>query len=314
MYKSKRYNVLVICLLFIISIVVGFSAGMASNSMGGNKGGLIDNEIPDGMEVIEDDETVIPIPDGLQMPGADASAFDRIAFALDIYENGAGFTSYVSQTLEAMGQHQQMAFKKYRGGGLDLSEEWFKMNGMLSGIGKNEFRSYFSNGTNMKFKTITNGANYNFDAKTYKYSAQDKLQEFTVDYYTNVQNRSAVNDFFTTINASTSSIEKYDKRTDEKNYVIRISINPKKLDARYLTTFTANGGDNVDIKSVVITLNISKTTGFLTSFSKVETFGATYVGYEAICQTTLKETYLTMNRSAETTIKEIATKSFGIAF
>lgn len=309
MIKNKRYNILVICLLFIISIVVGISAGMsAGTSVGMDYDSVIEQELPDGVVVGNDSNEEIPT--GLVMPQQDASAFERIKFAIDVMESGKGFTSYVSQNLNAVGQVQQMSFKKYRSGSLDLSEEWFKMDGLMSGMGKNEFRSWYSNGTMMKYKTITNSANFNFDKKTYVLSACDKLEEFSVENYVTVQNRTPMNDFFTIVDDEHGTVEKYDKRSDANNYIVRVRLNTSKLDAKYLSTFTANGGGNIDIKSLVLTFKISKNTGFLASLEKVEVFGATYFGIEAICQTTLKETFLTMNTSCEETIRNTFSQSF----
>jgi hypothetical protein len=309
MYKGKRYNAVIICLLFIISIVVGFSAGMAPNTTGNSNV----EDISDQFEQEYDDIEAAPAPEGMVVPGPDASAFERIAFAVDVLEHGAGFTSQVSQTLSAMGQKQQMIFLKYRGGKYDFTEEWLKMGGFLSSLGKNEFRSYFSDGVNMKYKVITNPSNYNFDKKTYNPAAADLIEQFTVDKYVNGEFRNPINSFFTTIDASTATIKSYNKR-HAKYYEITVELNVKKLNPRYLTTFTSNGGSNVDIKSIILTFKIDKETGYFRSMKKVETFGAKYLGYEAICETNLTETFMTMNKSSEEIIKQKAAASFGIKF
>ena len=315
MYKGKRYNFIVIGLLFIMSIVVGFSAGMTSGT-GDSVSGL--DDIPEDIGLVEDDDA--PVLDnfkGTPVPGADANAYERLAFAFKVYKEGAGYSSYVTQTLTTMGSVQQMAFKKYRGGGYDLSEEFFKIDSALAnslGLGKNEFKSYYSDGTNMKVKLITTSSKFSFDSKTYTYNYQDSLEEFSVDNWVNEQHRSPVNSFFTTVDRNTAEVDKYDKRSDSSNYIIRVILDVTKLDSRYLTTFSANGGNGTVFYSTVLTFKISKTTGYFTSFEKVENFGSKNGPLTADVEARLKETYFTMNKSHEATIKDIASKSFAISY
>lgn len=313
MYKGKKYNFLVIGLLFIMAVVVGFSAGMSGENLDTGTGL---EEVPEEF-IPEETGPILTSFKGVPVPGEDANAYERLAFAFKVYSEGDGFSSYVTQTLDTMGSIQQMAFKKYRGGGYDLSEEWFKIDSALANslnLGKNEFKSYYSDGTNMKLKIIRNSKNHNFDAKTYTASYNDVFEEFTVDNWVNAQNRSPINDFFTEINRNTAEVDKYDKRSDPANYIIRVRVDTTKLNSRYLATFTANGGSNMIFYSLDLTFKINKQTGYFTSFEKVENFGADYGVYTAQVQAKLRETYLTMNKSHEKTIKEIASKSHGVTF
>lgn len=312
MYKGKRYNALVVCLLFIISIVVGFSAGMSRSNDASPESGW-EEELPDDLTP-EVEENTNPVTNGV--PGADANAYERLAFAMKYINEGSGYTSYLYQNLNTAGNNQFMAIKKYRGGGLDFTEEWFKFDAImaiLASLGVHEFRSYYSDGTNMKYKLIENTKNFNFDEKKYDYTAEYKLTEFTAQYYQTVYNRTKLNNFYTTVNERTSTLERYDKKTDPDNYIIKVKIDQSKLDPQYISTFLSNGATNLNIKTHIITFKISKKTGFITSYEKYEVFSATQ-GITLDFVLNLKETYLTMNRSAESTIKDIVSKSFGVKF
>lgn len=312
MYKGKRYNVLIVCLLLVISIVVGFSAGMSKNNST-NTDASWEEEIPDSFLPEENEEDEQEPTYGV--PGADANAFERLSFAINTLNNGAGFTSYLSQSLDTSGNRQFMTFKKYRGGNLDLTEEWYKFQAVVSflqSFGKHNFRSYYSDGTNIKYKLIENTKDFSYEDKTYNYTANCKLTEFTVYHYENVYYRSKLNNFYTTINENTCTIEKYDKKTDPNNYVIRVNIDTSKLDPQYLSTFTSNGASNLNIKTESIIFKINKKTGYLASYEKYEIFSASQSGLTLEFVVNLKETYITMNRSAENTIRNIVSQSFGV--
>jgi len=312
MYKGKRYNALVVCLLLVISIVVGFSAGMSKNNSVNTDSGW-EEEIPDSL-LPDENETEEQTPVS-GVPGSDASAYERLSFAMDKLTNGEGYTSYLNQSLDASGNKQYMTYKKYRGGNLDLTEEWYKFDAVVSflqSLGKHEFRSYYSDGTNMKYKLIENPNNFNYDAKTYNYTADYILSEFTAQHYENVYFRTKLNNFYTTINENTCTVERYDKKTDPDNYVIRVNVNSSKLDPQYISTFTSNGASNLNIKTEMITFKINKKTGYFASYEKYEVFSASQSGLTLEFTVNLKETFLTMNRSAESTIRGIVSQSFGV--
>lgn len=313
MYKGKRYNTLIVCLLLVISIVVGFSAGMSKNSSASTDSGW-EEEIPD--DLLPDDNDIVTETPVSGIPGADANAFERLTFAIEILHNGAGFTSYLNQNLVILGNTQYMFYKKYRGGGLDLTEEWYKFNAIVSfleSLGKHDFRSYYSDGTNMKYKYIDNTNYFNYDARTYNYDANYNVTDFSAQHYEKDENRTKLNNFYTTINENTCTIDKYDKKTDPNNYIIRVNINQSKLDSQYIGTFIGNGATDLNIKTETITFKINKKTGCLASYEKYEVFTATSGGLRNVeAVVNLKETYLTMNRSAESTIRNIVLQSFGI--
>lgn len=307
MFKAKKYNFIVVCLILIISIVVGLSAGM------GNISQNLDllkpdapHEVPDDL-IIDDD---IPEEELSNAPGPSAGAFERLAYAFDIMHNGAGFTSFYSQSIYTMGQEQKVALKRYRGGGLNLTEEWYATD---FSVGKNEFKMFYSDGVNMKIKTIEGKTHQNYAKKEYNPSA-GKITSLTVHEYVNVQERTPINNFFVTVNKDTAILDKYDTRSDKDNYIIRVKIPAEKIDKRYLNAFYANGATKIEYNYMLLTFKISKKTGYFTWYSKEEIFKGSYFGVPVFVEVKIVavETIITMNRSAEDVIRQKVKAAFGI--
>lgn len=314
MYKAKKYNVVIILLLFIISAVVGLSAGMSSSA------GLDNSLTPDIEAPPVEEET--ELPSGYKPPSASAKPLTKVLFAIDIVNNGKGYKSQTYQTLtiEALNVVQKMKFEKLRGknGKLNLSQEWFEFSetGFLAAAGKNEYRSTLDDGTTMYEKIVKDRSKFNYGTKQIDYSASGEVKQFPRSDYLGAQNRMPLNDFFVNIdNATVPTAEniKEDKRTDPNNYIITINLNLSGLSSRYLSAFTANGGGAVEIAKTELTFYISKTTGMLRKVVKEERFKATYAGFASSwCVARLEETYLSMNTSFETEIKQIALQSYGV--
>lgn len=308
MIRSKKYNVVVTILILIISVVVGLSAGMSKISSPN-----IDSTNPDSVVDLPDD---LVIDDGSDdeissnVPPASAGAFERLAYAFDILNNGAGYTAYYSQSIFTMGQDQKVTIKRYRGGGKNLTEEWYAID---FSVGKNEFKMFYSDGTNMKIKLIDNKTDQSYSKLEYNPSA-GSTQDLTVHDYTVVQKRTPINTFFTTVNKDTAILDKYDTKSDDKNYIIRVKIAKENIDAEYLNAFYANGVTKLNYDVMTLTFKISKKTGMFTSYSKDESFSASYYGVPLFVDVRVVavETITSMNKSAEATINQKISAAFGI--
>lgn len=309
MYKSKKYNTVLVCLIFIISLVVGISAGMTSS------GDFFTDTPVSQIEEPTDQETGTDLPAGLKRPSADAKPMAKLEFALAILDKGAGYKSQSTQELriKALGATQKMSFKKYRGGGLNLVEEFFlPPSGFLSSSGKNGARIQYSDGQNLYVKHITSSGHFNYDQRTYSYDYFDEKE--VVPYSEYLQTRFGLNDFFVNVDKDSVGSILQDKTSDPKNYIIKVNLSVNKLSPKYIATFTANGGGAVTIHSIQLTFKISKDTMFLTSVEKNEIFTATYAGFASSeCQTVLKETFLAMNASQENAIKNIVAQNKGLS-
>lgn len=301
--NQKKYNIILIVLMIIIGLVVGTGNGaLLFTDQNGNGGGI--SLPPVDQPTDEEDPQENPNDGQFVVPGPDAGAFERIEFAIKIMEEGSGFTSQFEQQVVAMGQVQKVFSYQYRGEGLDLSEEWHQ----ASGIGQNQFVSSFSDGTNMKTKTITNKSDFSYSDRKYNYSKADEKRNLSVAEYT--QKFKPLNSLPITFNQETSSIIKYDKRSDSKNYIIVLRVDPKKIDKEYINSFEANGAKNVTFSSAVYTIKISKTTGYFKTIEKEESFKTTYVGITVSCNAKMMQVFTTMNKSAKDKILEIYQKSF----
>src|SRR5690554_6642382 len=100
MYKGKRYNFIVVCLLLVISLVVGSSMGMAFNSSPAQIPNL-DNEdtTPPVFEDLDPSQTF----NGLKQPSSSASAQKRLEFGLAVLNYGKGYTSESIYNIDVLG-------------------------------------------------------------------------------------------------------------------------------------------------------------------------------------------------------------------
>lgn len=307
MYK-KKFNVFIFSTLIMIALVGGvFSAY--------KKGSEIVNAIEEEI-IIGEDETATQedndLPDGMTVLPSDATAYERLEYGFKILSDGVGYTSYSAQVITVVGQVQNFAIKRYRGNNYDLTEEYYRYDGIMS-VGKNEFASYYSDGVNLKSKRSHDKSKYNFASKSYDYTiANDDIKSSTVVEWEKEQLK--INSFFTTIDKNNSRIISYDNKGRDKDYyTIKLYLDPDKLDEKFVNLFASNGISNLKINSIYIEFKIDKTTGYFLSYSANADLQATW-GITAQVQFDMKETYLTMNSSAESIIKNIANKSFGIEY
>ncbi|MGI5842506.1 MAG: hypothetical protein ACOX6H_04385 [Christensenellales bacterium] len=290
MYKSKKYNTVLVLLVLIISMVVGISTGMTKivPSFDDN----LDNTGGGEFQEVKD------LPPGTKKPGADAGAYERLAFAFKILEEGNGFTSVGQQAITAVNHTQYTYYKRYRAKEFDVVEEWYKLDGALSSLGMNQFITRHSDGNIMKNIKITNAANYNYNALTYNTENAEKYS-FTVDNWLNEQNYMRVNNFFTTVNKSTSSLLFYDgKGYDKTYYTVKVSLDNSKLDKKFMALFDNIGIGSVKIGTIIVEFKIDKKTGFFLGFEVKGTLNASYLGMTADCSLIFKETYNSMNSSS----------------
>lgn len=301
MYNRRKYYSIISMVLIIISFIGAFLV---------NKNGSYTNA-----NLIEIDENIYNEEinnnnENLNLPSEDATAYERLDFAFNILENGAGYTSYVSQVLSVAGQTQNVIIKRYRGNTYDLTEEFYKYDGLFS-IGKNEFASYFSDGINIKSKRFSDTSQFDYKSTKYNYDAEkNNIRNTTVQEWE--KNQLKLNSFFTSITENNSTIISYDKKARGKSYyTIKLSINPQKLDEKFIKLILSFGISNLKIISINMELKINKNTGCLLSYAANAVFQATY-GITATINYDFKETYTKMNVSAEQEIRNIVNKSFDV--
>lgn len=299
MVKGFKYNFILFSLIIIIGFVVGTSNGFMLSPKQDDEIDIPAEEVP-----VEDDNNT-PIPDGLTPPALDANAFERIDFALKVIEEGKGFQSVISQDIFSAGVNQRIFIKQYRGEGLNLYEQWLDANMSMAMFG---FFSYYSDGSTVKYKKISNNANYSFQNRTYQYEKADEFQTYPASEY--IKQFKNLNDIPLTINQNTTSLVKYDKRTDPDYYIIKLNFNISFIDTEYANTFKANGTGDVHFTSLVLTLKISKKTGFLARVERDETFQTKFAGIPVSCSSKAVQTYSGMNISQKAKIQEIYNKSF----
>lgn len=285
-------------------VLIGFIAGASNGFMFSNSVSSEFEPLPQENET-DENENVGDNQGDFIAPPADAGAFERIEFSLNVMQNGLGFTAQMSQEVVSMGQKQKIFNFQYRGEGYDLSEEWQFAD---FAFGKNQFLSYYCDGQNVSFKKITDKENFSYQNKTYNYNKADETKNYTVNDY--VQSFTKINDLQNTINESTSTIIKYDKRTNEKYYIIGLKLNTNKIDETYINSFIENGAQGVSFSSVTITLKINKKTGFLYRVERDEIFSTRYFGMNVSCTAKMVQIFTSMNVSAKAKIFEIHSKSF----
>ena len=287
-----------------MSLVVGLSAGMTSYT----EADLVEEDIPQDFfeQPVEQDEIN-------NAPPADATAFQRLAYAFDIYENGKGYTSTSSQVIDIIGNIQYSTHNKYRGGGMDITEEWYKMTGLASSYGRNRFLSNYSNGVDMNNIIIDNSKYYNYDNKTYDVKGRNGISSFTTEHWLTVSKMPKLNSFFTPVNPNTAEITKYDNKGRGKDYyTVVASLDLNKLDENFLHAFESNGAAGLNINNIYVTFKIAKTTGYFMSIVATGSITATYVplNISAAVEMTYKEVFSSMNRSAESKILQLRKQNF----
>lgn len=304
MYKGKKYNAILLICVLIISVFIGFSA-----SLGGAEDDLSTNNPND---------IVIPLPN-LPESGDDsqvgddeqptnkapsfADGYQAIEYALDILENGNGYTSVFSQRIngeyKGVGVTQSILVQKYSGKELDFTEEYCFTE---TSLGVNQYKSFFSDGTDMKVWGTTNQKYFSYQNLTYQPENMEILQECTVENYTQVQGQRELNKFFTPINKSTCKVLLFDKR-DAKSYSVKVQLYPEKIDQTYINGFEANGAKLNKLLEMTLVFKINKQTGYLESIEKIEKVDANYgILKGASVNITMKEVYTSMNKDHDETI------------
>lgn len=302
MYKSKKYNLIFIAVILIIAIVVGYSASVPKSGNADSPSGSTEVVVP---------PDIVPQPDegnnNSQNEEKPAPTFSNglqaISYAVDVLNNGEGYTSYFNQTVSAtvvITVEQNIKIKKYRGGGLDFTEEWYYSD---ISFGENNFKSYYSDGENM---VIRQGQSGSFNTKELSYTPNKTsvLEEFSASHYENDLGRNKLNNFFQTINSSTTRIIFFDK-SDKENYKVKVSINIDDIEKSYINTFEANGAKINKFYSLYLTFTINKKTGYLVSMFKEEKINITYAGaFTGDATITSTEFFYNMNKNMESTIKD----------
>lgn len=301
MYKGVKYNIILIFLMIIIGVLGATSTGMLNSNPDSDS---IFDEVPVDDDQQSDNDAP-PGSGGFVMPGADANAYERLAFGIKVFAEGAGFQYTRTQEVNSLGMIQKIYSQGYRGGNKDLYEEWQYADFPQ---GKNEFLSYYSDGINMQGKYIRKRADFSYQNKSYNFAKADEKIYSSVADYSSVFGK--LNDSPLTLNSSTTSLLKYDKRSDPSNYIIKLNITISKIGKEYYSTFEANGASNVKFLSSTYEFKISKTTGYITRIFSEETFTTTYAGLNVQCDSRAVQIFSNINRSAESKISEIASKSF----
>lgn len=300
MVKRYKYNFILVSLIVIIGFVVGTSNGFLLSPIKSD-----DQDVPTEEFPIEGDDEEVPPTSDFVPPTPDANAYERITYACKILEEGKGFQSVISQEITAPATVQKVYLKQYRGEGYNLSEQWMEAN---ISMGKFGLLSVYSDGNVVKQKKITTRSDYSFKDKTYNYSKANETKTGSAsDYIKNFKN---LNDFQLSLNENTTSVVKYDKRTDANFYIIKLNFYVTKIDKEYYNSFVENGTGETKFSSIILTIKISKKTGFFSRIEREEIFQTKFAGMSINCSSKGVQTYTAMNISAKQTIQDIYNKSF----
>lgn len=305
MYSSKKFNSVMFLVLFLIAFIGGYFIAYEKLDDYANAS--------DGEVVVEPDDDTLEGETSVinaDAPSEDATAYERLDYAFFVLSDGIGYTSYMSQRISIVGQIQNIAMKRYRGKNYDLTEEFYLYDGLFD-FGKNEFATYYSDGTNVLSKRFSDKTQYDFTNKTYNYPADiDNIKRTTVTEWESRQLK--INSFFTTVTDQNSTVITYDKKARGKTYyTIKVNLDPNKLDEKFLKLIASFGISNLKINSIIMEFKIDKTTGYLQSYTATAQFSATW-GITANVSLDMKETYFTMNRSAEDKIRDVVSQSFNV--
>lgn len=298
MYKEAKYNFIVIFLMVIIGFVAGASGGFVADT-----GTSILDDLPQE-EIIQNEEEIdlgqfVP-------PSADANAYERLEFAFNVMEEGEGFTSQATQEVVSMGMTQKVHVRQYRGEGVNLAEEWHEAG---FSQGKNQMVLTYADNQSVKTKKTTNTSKYSYAEKSYENNFTNTVTTRTLDEYLSVFK--TLNSNQLTIDDTTTSLDRYDKRSDKNYYVITLSMNMSKIDSSYIAIFEENGTEGIEFSKITFEFKISKTTGFLYKVKKTENFTTDYGILKNIsCESTMIQFYTQMNASAKTYIDQVYSSNF----
>lgn len=309
MYKGKRYNVILVCLILVISLVVGTSMGMAF--YGAPEAPPIDPNDNGGnfFEPVDSKQTF----NGLKQPSSNASALARLQYALAVLDDGKGYTSTATYDIEVLGNNQYFFIKKYRSEEYDLVEEWYKMTGLASNLGLNYFVGALQTPDGVRQSVIHNSSQYSFVSfqNANYFPTEKNHNDMTIKQYTNSKFGVSINDFFAPINSSDSPVERYSKMPGKSYYEIRTKLNGDKLKPQFFSAFDGRGPVSIDIVELTCTFEIHKATGFLLKYKVEGQFDVSVYGTKgAAAYFSITENYLSMNTSALTEIKKIGKEKF----
>ncbi len=311
MYKGKRYNLIVVCLLLVISLLAGSSMGMVFSGKQSTAPELegSDNSNP-GFEEVDPNHTF----NGLKQPSSNATAQTRLKYALAVMNYGKGYTSDSRYDIDVLGNHQYFYIKRYRAGEYDLLEEWYKMTGLLSSVGLNYFSGAIKTPNGAKTVVVTDTDHFSFDNRSYNASKATSVQEMTIAELTASKYGIPINDFFAPINSVDSPVLFENKGRGTDYYEIKVGLNGEKLKPQFFSAFDQHGPVSIDVEGITCTFKIDKKTGFFLRYDVEATFMATAYGFTKVrAYFSIAEKFFTMNKSSIDQIRPVAQNSYGIA-
>jgi hypothetical protein len=310
MYKKRYYNFVVVFLLVIISLVAGTSMGLAFNTKVD-----IDNEFtqdetqPPSYEVPDTNQTF----NGLSKPSASANTMKKLEYAAAVVNYGAGYISETIFDVDVLGHNQYAFFKRHRGENYDVVEEWYKMTGMASGIGSNQFNAYYTDGENFKYMRTRDTNEYSYEQKTYEVGGSAIKENITKEQFLQRRNGLYLNDFILPVNKKVINVTSDDKGRGKEYYTIKGTINGEILKEQFLGSLMAVLGSSIEITIDVIniTFRVDKQTGFMMGYDLDGMIYAKTSFFTGSATLTYKEKFLDMNKSAQSTIMKLENKIFG---
>ena len=81
-----------------------------------------------------------------------------------------------------------------------------------------------------------------------------------------------------------------EKKTEKDYYTIKLSIDKNKLDEQLIEIFKKSS-DSYNIKSMTISLKISKANGGIISYEREDFFDGTTMGFTGSCEMRTKEIF-----------------------
>ena len=321
-FKKIKYHLLLWSMVLIFGVYVGISYFITSSTASVLPEHNIDNEeIVSPEDNIPNEDDYVPDTNGEGLPTD--NYLKLINYALDIYDNGKGFTSTLDGSVIAKGsygnimsvvleEHTTGVANRNQNEGLEEAYIEYKfndpMNEMFKGY-KYDTQLYRAVNTDKQYGTltITKTREFNSAKKTYDLNHYTASKE---RYFLNKGMSNVVmlhsEEFYFDISENTVNLLTFDQRSSKMNYIIKVRYNIDKLPEEYLTYYTTMTPlPAYNYTDLTFEFHINKTTGKLKKIIRQEEFNGRYsmISDETkVCmkaKSTFTQTFSSMDKAAE---------------
>ena len=301
-FKRIRYNLIVIGLIALVCCYIGTSFFLNQNqNINVNQGNTLEQDPifkPDDNEEenFEDDESIVDA----DIP---TDAFKLVEYALDILNNGTGYTStfesVISNTAAGVSATQNLVGSvskgiNSKGEKVAVEQNYYYSNetGMASGMVANYFLGFYTNLDSNLTQVVTTN-DYNYSAKTYDVASATRNE--ILDTETVREERKILLTDGLPFKISKSSANLVED-TSDKNYRY-LTFKISKLDSlskNFIDFYTTTGQiSNVKYSEIKIIFKINKNTGYLNMLKREELFSATATGIPVLGNVSVNSSVVT---------------------